>query len=316
MGTGDAMNPNATIEMTTKDTPEAVQPLAVENINKQHKGGIKANTDISLSVRPGEILGILGPNGAAKTTLVRQITTELIPTSGSIRVFGIDVVAEPTRAKNVMGIVPQEAELYESLSVKQTLRIFGKLRGLNSKDANRRAEELISDLRFEEHPNVVGMKLSGGLKRRSMVDLAALGNPRLIVMDEPTTGLDPQSRRDLWTLLREYRERKSTIPLTSHYMQEAESLCNRVGIIQNGRLLALDTVPNLKAAHSYEFKITYSTNGNENKTNTIYGKSDQELVEQVQAKGIRQFNAARTSLEDVYLALTNEEEPIGDADQR
>ena len=225
-------------------------------------------------------------------------------------------MAEPTRAKNVMGIVPQEAELYESLSVKQTLRIFGKLRGLNSKDANRRAEELISDLRFEEHRNVVGMKLSGGLKRRVMVGLAALGNPRLIVMDEPTTGLDPQSRRDLWTLLREYRERKSTILLTSHFMQEAGSLCNRVGIIQNGRLLALDTVPNLKAAHSYEFKITYSTNGNENKTNTIYGKSDQELVEQVQAKGIRQFSVARTSLEDVYLALTNEEEPIGDADQR
>lgn len=225
-------------------------------------------------------------------------------------------MAEPTRAKNVMGIVTQEAELYESLSVKQTLRIFGKLRGLNSKDANRRAEELISDLRLEEHRNVVGMKLSGGLKRRVMVGLAALGDPRLIVMDEPTTGLDPQSRRDLWTLLREYRERKSTILLTSHFMQEAERLCDRVGIIQNGRLLALDTVPNLKAAHDYEFKITYSTNGNENKTNTIYGKSDQEYVEQVQAKGIRQFNAARTSLEDVYLALTNEEEPIGDADQR
>jgi ABC-2 type transport system ATP-binding protein len=93
MGTGDAMNPNATIEITTKDTPEAVQPLVVENINKQYKGGIKANTVISLSVRPGEILGILGPNGGGKTTLVRQITTELIPTSGSIRVFGIDVVA-------------------------------------------------------------------------------------------------------------------------------------------------------------------------------------------------------------------------------
>ena len=131
-----------------------------------------------------------------------------------------------------MGILPQEAELYESLSVKQTLRIFGKLRGLNSKDANRRAEELISDLRFEEHRNVVGMKLLGGLKRRVMVGLAALANPRLIIMDEPTTGLDPQSRRDLWTLLREYRERGSTILLTSHYMQEAESLCDRVGIFR------------------------------------------------------------------------------------
>ena len=124
MVTGDAMNPNTTIGITTKDTPEAVQTLVSENINKQYKDGIKANTDITLSVRPGEILGLLRPNSAGKSTLVRQVTIELIPTSGSIRVFGIDVVAEPTRAKNVKGIVPQEAELYASLSVKQTLRIF------------------------------------------------------------------------------------------------------------------------------------------------------------------------------------------------
>jgi ABC-2 type transport system ATP-binding protein len=303
------------MEKTMKDAPGAALPLVVEKINKQYKGGVKANTDISLSIMPGEIMGILGPNGAGKTTLVRQITTELLPTSGSIRVFGIDVVAEPTRAKNVMGIVPQEAELYETLSVKQTLRIFGKLRGLDNKEANRRADELISDLRLEEHRSVTGLKLSGGLKRRVMVGLAALAHPQLIVMDEPTTGLDPQSRRDLWSLLRDYRERGTTILLTTHYMEEAESLCDRVGVIQNGRMLALDTVPNLKAAHGYEFKITYSTNGDENKTHTIYGKSDTELVEQVQAQGVRQFSVARTSLEDVYLALTDEEETSGDPHQ-
>jgi len=306
---------NTTMEKTMKDAPGAALPLVVEKINKQYKGGVKANTDISLSIMPGEIMGILGPNGAGKTTLVRQITTELLPTSGSIRVFGIDVVAEPTRAKNVMGIVPQEAELYETLSVKQTLRIFGKLRGLDNKEANRRADELISDLRLEEHRSVTGLKLSGGLKRRVMVGLAALAHPQLIVMDEPTTGLDPQSRRDLWSLLRDYRERGTTILLTTHYTEEAESLCDRVGVIQNGRMLALDTVPNLKAAHGYEFKITYSTNGDENKTHTIYGKSDTELVEQVQAQGVRQFSVARTSLEDVYLALTDEEETSGDPHQ-
>lgn len=299
------------------NTSDAVLPLVVDKINKQYKDGVKANIDISLSINPGEIMGILGPNGAGKTTLVRQITSELLPTSGSIRVFGIDVVAEPIRAKNVMGIVPQEAQLYESLSVQQTLRIFGKLRGLNNRDASRRADELISDLRLEEHRNVTSAKLSGGLKRRVMVGLAALGNPQLIVMDEPTTGLDPQSRRDLWTLLRDYRDRGATILLTTHYMEEAESLCDRVGIIQNGRLLALDTVPNLRAAHGFEFKITYTTNGSENKTKTIYGKSDQELVHQAQSQGIRQFSVARTSLEDVYLALTDgKEETIGDADLR
>lgn len=133
-------------------------------------------------------------------------------------------------------------------------------------------------------------------------------------MDEPTTGLDPQARRDLWALLRDYQQRGSTILLSTHYMEEAETLCDRVGIIQRGRLLALDTVQNLRAAHGFEFKVTYTTDGDEGKTHTIYGKDDDELLERVRAQGIRQFSVARTSLEDVYLAFTDEEEADGDAD--
>ena len=286
-------------------------PLAVEGLNKRYKRGVHANRNISLEAYPGEILGILGPNGAGKTTLVRQITTELLPTSGEIRVFGVDAVADPIGVKNLMGIVPQEAQLFEMLTVRETLRIFGKLRGLSGRDAKRRAEEVISELRLDAHGNVINMKLSGGLKRRVMVGIAALADPGLIVLDEPTTGLDPQSRRDLWNLVREHSARGAAILMTTHYMEEAEALCDRVGIISNGRLLALDSVEGLKSAYGFDFKIAYSVNGDSGTTKTMYGKDDHDLVERVRAMGIRQFSVGRTTLEDVYLALTGEEAADG-----
>ena len=287
-------------------------PLVVEGLNKRYKGGVHANRDISLEARPGEVLGILGPNGAGKTTLVRQITTELLPTSGEIRVFGVDAVADPIGVKSLMGIVPQEAQLFEMLTPRETLRIFGKMRGLSGRDVNRRADEIISELRLDAHRNVVNMKLSGGLKRRVMVGIAALANPGLIALDEPTTGLDPQSRRDLWNLVREHRRRGAAILMTTHYMEEAEELCDRVGIISNGRLLALDSVAGLKSAHGFEFKITYSANGDDGAAKTIYGRDDHDLVERVRAMGVRQFSVGRTTLEDVYLALTGDEVMNGD----
>ena len=285
-------------------------PLEVRELNKRYKGGMWANRDISLQAEPGEILGILGPNGAGKTTMVRQITTELLPTSGEVRVFGHDVVTEPSAAKAHLGIMPQEATLFEYLTVQQHLRIFGKLRGLSPKDARRRAEELIEDLRLAEHRKVLIGKLSGGLRRRVLVGIAALAQPPLMVLDEPTTGLDPQSRRDLWSLLRHYKEQGATVLLTTHYMEEAEALCDRVGIINHGRLLALDTVDNLRAAHGYEFKVTYSANGSAAEVETIYGANDQELVERVRGMGVQQFSVSRTNLEDIFLALTGEKEGL------
>ena len=288
-------------------------PLSVDSLNKRYGRGVHANRNISFEAYPGEVLGILGPNGAGKTTLVRQITTELLPTSGDIRVFGLDAVADPIGVKNLMGIVPQEAQLFDMLTPRETLRIFGKLRGLPRKDANRRADEVISELRLEEHRDNINYKLSGGLKRRVLVGVAALAEPRLMALDEPTTGLDPQSRRDLWNLVREHRARGAAILMTTHYMEEAEALCDRVGIISKGRLLALDSVASLKSAYGFDFKVTYSANGGNGATKTIYGKDDHALVEQVRARGIRQFSVNRTTLEDVYLALTGDEVMNGDS---
>ena len=284
----------------------------MSSINKRYKGGIWANRDISLTAEPGEVLGILGPNGAGKTTLVRQITTELRPTSGEIHVFGHDVFAEPSAAKYHLGVMPQEANLFEYLTVSQHLRIFGKLRGLSRKEARSRAEELIEELNLHEHRNVLTMRLSGGLRRRVLVGIAVLARPQLLVLDEPTTGLDTQARRNLWSFLRRYKEQGATVLLTTHYMEEAEALSDRVGIINHGRLLAIDTVAKLRAAHGYEFKITYSRNGSTADTETLYGTDDQELVERVRGMGIQQFAVARTNLEDIYLALTGEKEALDD----
>ena len=276
----------------------------MQSLNKRYKGGVWANRDISLAVEPGETLGILGPNGAGKTTLIRQITTELIPTSGTVRVMSFDAVKEPYKVKSLLGIVPQEATLFDYLTVYQHLRIFGKLRGYNGRDATRRADELTEELRLTEHRNVPIKKISGGMRRRILIGIAALAHPPLMVLDEPTTGLDPQSRRDLWVQLRRYKQAQTAVIITTHYMEEAEALCDRVGIILNGRLLALDTVANLLGSYSYEYKITYYANGSGGEAETIYGADDQELVERVRALGGENLTLSRTSLEDVYLAMT------------
>ena len=287
-------------------------PLEVRNLCKHYKNGPWANQDISLTVQPGEIVGILGPNGAGKTTLVRQVTTELLPTSGDVRVLGWDVAAQPTHVKSLLGIVPQDSFLYTYLNVFQHLRIFGKLRGLGHRDSILRAEELIEELRLTEYRKFRVGNLSGGLRRRMLVGIAILAQPPLMVLDEPTTGLDPESRQNLWAVLRRHRERGSSVLLTTHYMEEAETLCDRVGIIQEGKLVAMDTVANLRAAHGYESKITYLPDGSNGEMVTIYGSDSQKLVEQVQAKGITQFSLAQTNLEDVYMSLTGAQERLDD----
>lgn len=291
----------------------ALSPLVVRVLNKRYKNGPWANRDINLTANPGEVLGILGPNGAGKTTLVRQITTELLPTSGEISVLGHDVVAQPSTVKRLLGIMPQEATLFDYLTVYQHLRIFAKLRGITGGKSSRRAEELMADLDLQEYRDTTVGKLSGGLKRRVLVGIAIAARPALLVLDEPTTGLDPQSRRSLWSVLRRYQEQGAFILLSTHHMEEAEALCDRVGIIQSGRLLALDTVANLRAEHGFEFKITYYPNGSSGEHQTIYGADDRELVSRMREKGVHNYSIAQTSLEDVYFALTGSMEASDDS---
>ena len=284
--------------------------LEVGGLSKRYRDGTWANRDISFGVEPGELVGILGPNGAGKTTLVRQITTELIPTSGTVRVLGRDAVSDPDSVKPMLGVVPQEANLYWGLTVFHHLRLFGRLRGLSRRDARARADHVIESLRLHEHRDRPIEALSGGLKRRVIVGIAALTRPSMMVLDEPTTGLDPESRRDVWSFIRQYKSEGTTVLLTTHYMEEAETLADRVAIIHEGRLMALDTVDGLRAAHGLEFKVTFGRGDGAGEPETIYGADDGALVEQVRAMGVRQYAVSRASLEDVYLALTGSKERL------
>ncbi len=284
--------------------------LEVGGLSKRYRDGTWANRDITFGVEPGEVLGILGPNGAGKTTLVRQITTELVPTSGTVRVHGRDAVSDPDSVKPMLGVVPQEANLYWGLTVFHHLRLFGRLRGLSRRDALDRTDHVIESLRLREHRDRPIEALSGGLKRRVLVGIAALARPSLMVLDEPTTGLDPESRRDVWSFIRQYRSEGTTVLLTTHYMEEAETLADRVAVIHDGRLLALDTVDGLRAAHGLEFKVTFSRTEGAAEPETMYGPNDGALVEQVRAMGVRQYAVSRASLEDVYLALTGSKERL------
>lgn len=293
----------------SEDSP----PLVVQDLCKRYKSGLWANQDISLTGNRGEILGILGPNGAGKTTLVRQITTELMPTSGSVHVMGYDAIREPTKVKTLLGVVPQEAMLFDYLTVFQHLRIFAKLRGFKARDSAKRADELVTELRLGQHRDVPIRDLSGGLRRRILVGIAALAQPSVLVLDEPTTGLDPQSRRDLWSSLRRYRDAGALILITTHYMEEAEALCDRVGIILDGKLLALDTVANLRSINDYEYKITFTKGGPHNGPETYYGSEREALVVQVRDQGVEDFTLLQTNLEDVYLKLTGRSESYDDA---
>ena len=276
-------------------------PIEVRDLNKRYKDGPQANRDISLSVNWGEALGVLGPNGAGKTTLVRQITTELVPTSGKVRVLGIDAVANPDQAKARIGVVPQEARLFDGLSVHQHLRIFGVLRGLSRRDARSRGDELIEELDLVAHRNVPSERLSGGLRRRLLVGIAMLAEPDVLILDEPTVGLDVESRQHLWDVIQSYRQRDAAVLLTTHYMEEAETLCDRIGIIQDGRLISIDTIANLRASIGHEYKLTFETPEGRQ---TLYGDNQAALADRVRAEGVDEYAVMRTSLEDVYLALT------------
>ncbi len=277
-------------------------PIEASRVSKRYKDGTWANRDISLTVNRGEVVGILGPNGAGKTTLVRQITSELLPTSGSVRVFGRDVVKHPNETKATMGVMPQEATLFHGVSVWHHLRVFGQLRGLSRRFAVERTRELISEMGLAPHRDKPNEILSTGLRRRLVVAIAAVAAPPLLILDEPTTGLDPESRLKLWDVLRGYVKRGATVLLTTHYLEEAETLCNRIGIIKDGRLVALDTLQRLRVSHDFEYRVTFQANG---QSRTLYGNNDQALVEEARAQGVDQYAVARTNLEDIYLALTS-----------
>jgi ABC-2 type transport system ATP-binding protein len=201
---------------------------------------------LDLDVVEGEIFGLLGPNGAGKTTTVGMLTTRVVPTSGQARVAGVDVVADPPRAKLAIGVVSQSNTLDRSLNVWENLYFHGRYFGMGAKAARAASDDMLTKFRLADRATADVSTLSGGMAQRLMVARSILHRPRVLFLDEPTAGLDPQSRLALWEILGELHAEGQTILLTTHYMEEAEKLADRVAIMDHGKLLALDSPDALK----------------------------------------------------------------------
>jgi len=243
--------------------PSEASEAVIETVDltKIYPGDIKAVDTLNLTVYAGEIFGLLGPNGAGKTTTAGMLTTRVIPTSGRATVGGIDVVHHPALAKQVIGVVPQSNTLDRALTTWENLYFHGRFFGMGAKASRAAADEMLVKFRLTERAKAPVMALSGGMAQRLMVARAILHRPAILFLDEPTAGLDPQSRIAMWEILGELHAEGQTILLTTHYMEEADQLCDRIGIMDHGRILALDTPEGLKQSVGADTIVAVTAEG-------------------------------------------------------
>jgi ABC-2 type transport system ATP-binding protein len=230
-------------------------------LTKVYPGGVRAVDGLDLDVRRGEIFGLLGPNGAGKTTTAGMLTTRVIPTSGTAAVGGVDVVRHPAAAKRLIGVVPQTNTLDRSLSVAENLYFHGRFFGMDARRSKAETARLLEQFRLAERADSPVLALSGGMAQRLMVARAVMHRPSILFLDEPTAGLDPQSRIALWDILGNLHVDGQTILLTTHYMEEADQLCDRVAIIDQGRIVALDTPGGLKRSVGADTTVKVTADG-------------------------------------------------------
>jgi ABC-2 type transport system ATP-binding protein len=219
--------------------------LRVERLSKNF-GAIHAVDSVSFEVRAGEIYGLLGPNGAGKTTCISMISGLLKPDAGEVFVAGAAFWSDPQKAKRIMGVVPQELAIYHELSGRENLEFWGRMAGLSARDAKSRAAELLEALTLTDRAKDAVKTYSGGMQRRINLGCALLHRPQLLLLDEPTVGIDPQARLNILEFIRNLCASGTAILYTTHYLEEAETLCKRIGIIDKGRLLAEGTLIELQ----------------------------------------------------------------------
>ncbi len=236
--------------------------IHTENLTKIYPGTDFTAVDaLNLDVKAGEIFGLLGPNGAGKTTTAGMLTTRVVPTAGKAYLGGVDVAAHPALAKQLSGIVSQQNTLDRQLTVWENLYFHGRLFGMGARESRRTADQLLGQFQLAKWAKASVYALSGGMAQRLMVARAIFHRPAVLFLDEPTAGLDPQSRLALWDLLGELHQAGQTILLTTHYMEEADRLCERVAIMDHGKILAMDTPAALKLSIGADTIVTVKTTG-------------------------------------------------------
>ncbi len=230
--------------------------VSAEGLTKDYNS-LRAVDNIDFEIVKGECFGFLGPNGAGKTTVMRIIYCFMPPSAGDIRVFGMNVVESPSQIKARIGVMPQEDNLDPDLSVIENLIIYARYFDIPKKVSSPIAWELLDFVEMKEKANVKIGNLSGGMKRRLVLARSLINNPELLILDEPTTGLDPHSRRSVWEKLNYLKARDTTLILTTHYMEEAEVLCDRVAIMDSGRIITVDTPSRLVSLHGGNLEDVY-----------------------------------------------------------
>lgn len=261
-------------------------------------GKTKALHGLNLAVQQGEIFGFLGPNGAGKTTTCRILTTLTKPTSGWATVSGFDVVRQPVQAKSGMGVVSQHTNVDGELSVYLNLKLHGMLHKMPVRLREARICELLDFVGLTQRRSEPVRHLSGGLKRRLMIARALLHDPKVLFLDEPTVGLDAQTRRRIWDLIRRSHQSGVTIMLTTHYIEEAEALCHRVGIIDNGKLIALGSPAELLADTGSHVVEEVDGQGR------VWFFGSREKASEHTAGMVDTVMIRRANLEDVFIRMT------------
>ena len=277
--------------------------LSLRSVHKRF-GQIHAVNDLSLKVSAGEVFGLLGPNGAGKTTTVSMTVGLIPPDEGEITINDAGSPSDP-RVRQSIGVAPQTLALYDELTGRENLRFFGRIQGLAGKQLKRRVDELLDMTGLADRAGSRAGTYSGGMKRRLNLAVALVHDPDLILLDEPTAGVDPQSRNNLFEAVVQLRDRGKTIIYTTHYMEEAQRLCDRVGIIDRGRLLAMDTVDALIDTHGgmSTIRIERAAAVQTIETDNPADELTRILADQAD-DAILNLRVDRPSLESVFLHLT------------
>jgi ABC-2 type transport system ATP-binding protein len=304
--------------------------LAIEtkNLTKEFNG-LKAVDNISLEVKEGEIFGLLGPNGAGKTTTIKILVTLLIPTKGEAKVWGFDILKQKDEVRNSIGIVFQEPALDNRLTGYENLDFHARLYGLDKETRKKRIEEVLSLVELQDKANVLVINYSGGMQRRLEIARGLMHYPKVLFLDEPTLGLDPQTRHRIWDYILQLNQKeKTTIILTTHYMEEADYLCQRIGIIDFGKIVVLDTPKNLKnilggdvitieafppqkafdVLKTFPWVLKISQHNGIINLNVDQGEKKIPLLMEIDQKEagfeIKSINLRKPTLEDVFLHFT------------
>lgn len=303
--------------------------IEIKNLRKSYNGH-EALKGISFAIQKGEFYGLLGPNGAGKTTTISIMSSILKPDSGEVIIDGMNIDTHPGQAKQLIGVVPQEIALYGDLTASENLHFWGGLYGVSSSELKKRSEEVLHLFGLYDRRNDNVKTYSGGMKRRINIAAALLHQPKILFMDEPTVGIDPQSRNLIFEVIEKLHKEGMTIVYTTHYMEEAERFCDRIGIIDNGQIIAEGTLKELKSNsalkevvvvtydHADESKLKElsaqwpDSNLSENKISFYAADVQSALSGIISGSGrmgadISNIEIQRTNLETIFLSLTGKQ---------